>query len=323
MSTMFIPPPAPEPAHKRRGRELRGLFGTLVVIFLLGMGVAYGATWYQRGQLEEEATRDARKLAVRVIQPMLLPSDAAAPIRGERYDQLLSLVEERVLAGPINHVRLWRADGTVLFADDASAGGKREPAMRDDIHAVTAGTSSSAVKGERYRILTSVRIGDPPRFLVVELNQPHASIVQRANKQWRPWMVRAGVGAGISAALYVATVIGFSLYGAVAKPGQRSKSKDVKKKEAKPKAAKKEAAPAADGRRAAVPNGKAQPPELPPYMQPGYQEEVNARRRAEEALQTVERQRDELLERVRRLEAELEQARGGPTERPAPAARRG
>jgi len=316
MSTMFIPPPVPEPAFKRRGREVRGLFGTLVVIFLLGTGVAYGGTWYQRGQLEEDATRDARKVAVRVLQPMLLPSDVTAPIRGDRYDQLLSLVQERVLAGPINRVRLWRADGTVLFADDASVVGKREPAMRDDIHAVNAGTSESDVKGERYRTLTSVRVGDPARFLVVELDQPHASIVQRANKQWRPWMIRAGVGAGICAVLYIATAIGLSMYGAVVKTGPQAKPKRAKSKDAKPKPT----VPTREDKSVAAPNGKGQTSDVPGYMQPGYQEEVQARRRVEEALQTVERQRDELRERVRRLEAELEAARGTKSER-APAGR--
>lgn len=315
---MFIPAAAPEPAFKRRGRELRGLWGTLVVVFLLGMGVAYGGTWYQRSQLEEDATRDARRLAVRVLQPMLLASDAF-PIRGERYQQLVSLVEERVMAGPISRVRLWDTDGTVLFADDPSLVGKREPAMRDDIHAVNAGSSTSSVKGERFRTLTSVRIGDPPQFLVVELAQPYAPIVQRANKQWRPWMVRAGVGAGVSFALYLATAIGMALYGSVFKPGAKARSKDAKPKDAKAKDAK----PARQDKNATAPNGKKETSELPGYMQPGYQEEVNARRRAEESLQTVERQRDELLERVRRLEAELELARGGPAKPAAPAARRG
>jgi hypothetical protein len=316
VNTMYVPGPAPLPAYQRRGRELRGLWGTLTVIFLLAVGFTYGATRYQQRQFEEDATRDARKLAVRVLQPMLLPSDASGPVRGERYQQLLSIVEERVMAGPINRVRVWRADGTILFADDPSVVGKREPQMRDEIHAVTgSGTSQGSVKGERYRSLTSVRVGDPPRFLVVELDQPHDGIVQRAKKQWRPWMVRAGIGAGVSFVLYLATAIGFALYGALVKSGRakpkQAKPKDAKAKDAKAKDAKAQATPAVakngkEGKRGGDKDG-----ELPGYMQPGFQDEVNARRRAEDAMQTLERQRDELLERVRRLEAELEQARGG------------
>jgi hypothetical protein len=307
MSTMYVPGPAPLPAWKRRGRGLRGLFGTLTVIFLLAVGFTYGATRYQERQFEEDATRDARKLAVRVMQPMLLPSDATGPIRGERYQQLMSLVEGRVMAGPINRIRVWRADGTILFADDASMVGKREPQMRDEIHAVTGGgTSQGDVKGERYRSLTSVRVGDPPRFLVVELSQSHDAIVQRAKKQWRPWMVRAGVGAGVSFALYLATAAALALYGAMVKSGR------ARPKQTKPKADRKDAKASSevakngkDGKRAE------RGTELPGYLQPGYQDEVSARRRAEDAMQTLERQRDELLERVRRLEAELEQARAG------------
>jgi hypothetical protein len=311
VNTMYVPGPAPMPAYERRGRALRGLLGTLTVIFLLAVGFTYGATRYQQRQFEEDATRDARKLAVRVLQPMLLPSDATGPIRGERYQQLLSIVEERVMAGPINRVRVWRADGTILFADDPSMVGKREPQMRDEIHAVTGGgTSQGSVKGERYRSLTSVRVGDPPRFLVVELDQPHDAIVQRAKKQWRPWMVRAGVGAGVSFALYLATAIGLALYGGLVKSG-RAKPKQPKPKDAKIKDAKAPATAALakngkDGKRE-----REKGAEIPGYMQPGFQDEVNARRRAEDAMQTLERQRDELLERVRRLEAELEQARAG------------
>jgi hypothetical protein len=46
-------------------------------------------------------------------------------------------------------------------------------------------------------------------------------------------------------------------------------------------------------------------------MAPGFQEEVQARLRAEEELDGVRRERDALLDRVRHLEAELDGARGG------------
>lgn len=248
-------------AFERRARALRGLFGTLTVILLLAAGFIYGAIWYQQRQLEEAATDDGRKLAVQVLKPVLLPSDAAAPVSGERYQHLLSIVEESVMAGPINHVRLWRVDGTVLFADDASIVGTRDTAMRDDLR-IKGGTSETAVKGERFRMLTSVRIGDTPRFVVVELDRPHDAIVQRVNKQWRPWMVRAEIGAAISFALYLAMVIGFLLY-RLGKVGKRSwKQTNERRKEAKIK-------------------GKTA--DLPAYMQPGYRQEVEARRQAKDA----------------------------------------
>jgi hypothetical protein len=202
-------PPRPKP-----GSALRALLATLAGILLLLGGVAYAANLYFESELERGATRDARKLAIDVIQPLLSPADASAPIRGARYDQILASLEQSVLAGPINRVRLWRADGTILFADDPALVGRREADMRDDVHAVTAGTSESLVLGDRFRTLTSIRVGEPPILLAVELGRSHPALVAPASERWHPWVVRAGVAAGVCVALYVATALFFLLFGA-------------------------------------------------------------------------------------------------------------
>lgn len=303
---------APLSKRQKLARELRALWGTLAVICALGAGVAYGATWYTQGELEREATRDARKLANDVLQPMLIPSDAASPIRGERYAQLLAYVEERVLAGPINRVRLWRPDGTIVFADDPAFVGRRDPGMRDDIHAVIAGTSESVVRGDRFRTLTLVRLGEPPVLVAVELDRSHSGIVERARDRWYPWAIRAGVAAGVCVALYIVTVIAFGVFGAL-------------KGHVRP-AARKEKEPAQPGRKTPQVRAvaKAKDADLPAYMIPGFQEQVQARQRAEDSLEALERERNDLRERVRRLEADLEEARRGlpEKERSAPALRR-
>ncbi|MEX2203904.1 MAG: hypothetical protein WD965_07425 [Actinomycetota bacterium] len=283
-------PPRPKP-----GSALRALLATLAGILLLLGGVAYAANLYFASELERGATRDARKLAIDVIQPLLSPADASAPIRGARYDQILASLEQNVLAGPINRVRLWRVDGTILFADDASLVGQREADMRDDIHAVTAGTSESQVLGDRFRTLTSVRVGEPsPILLAVELGRSHAALVEPASERWQPWVVRAGVGAGVCVALYVATAVFFGVFGAMKR---RPKTAKVKSREAD------------RGGRKAPKDGVPADGDLPPYMQAGFQDEFQSRKRAEDALAAAERQRDALIERVRVLELELEAAR--------------
>jgi uncharacterized coiled-coil DUF342 family protein len=55
-------------------------------------------------------------------------------------------------------------------------------------------------------------------------------------------------------------------------------------------------------------------------MLPGFQEQVEAKRRAEDALKEMRQERDEVLERVRRLEAELDELRRGRDE-PEPSSR--
>jgi hypothetical protein len=302
---------APLSRRQKLGRELRALWGTLAAVFVLGAGVAYGATWYTQGELEREATKDARKLAIDVVQPMLVPSDAVNPIRGERYEQLLRYVEERVLAGPVNRVRLWRPDGTIVFADDPASVGDRDPGMRDDIHAVIAGTSESVVQGDRFRTLTLLRLGEPPVLVAVELDRSHSAIVERARDRWYPWAIRAGVAAGVCVALYIVTVIAFGLFGAL-----KGRARPTRPKE-----------PARQARKTLQRHAaaKAQEADVPAYMLPGFQEQVQARQRAEESLEAIERERNELRERVRRLESELEEARRGlpEKERSAPATRRG
>lgn len=282
-------PPRPKP-----GSALRALWATLTGILLLLGGVAYAANLYFASELERGATRDARKLAIDVIQPLLSPADASAPIRGARYDQILASLEENVLAGPINRVRLWRADGTILFADDPSLVGSREADMRDDIHAVTAGTSESQVQGDRFRTLTSIRVGEPAILLAVELGRSHEALVEPASERWNPWVVRAGVAAGVCVALYVATAVFFSVFGAMKR---RPKTEKLKSRDAE------------RGGRKAQKDAEPADAELPPYMQAGFQDEFQSRKRAEEALAAAERQRDALVERVRVLELELETAR--------------
>jgi hypothetical protein len=285
-------------AAETLGRKLRSLWATLAVICLLGAAAAYGVTWYQQDQLERDATRDARKLSIDVIKPMLTPTDAEGPIRGDRYDQLLAAIEKNVLAGSINSVRLWAADGTVLFADDASLVGEREPAMRDDVHATIAGTSQSSVDGERYQTLTMLELGQPPVIVAVELGRSHAAIVEQAREQWYPW-VRKGITAAIVfAVLYVGTAIFFAVLGSLERRSKRRQD-----------------APAANGSGSGRSSSrKAQPaasvdPNLPAYMRPGFQEEVEARREVEAALETAHQERAELMERLRRTEAELEETR--------------
>ena len=179
------------PDRRHRGRQLRDVFITLALIFLLGAGAAYGATRYLQSGLESDATRDARRLSVDVLQPLLVPADAQGLVQGARYDELLSAVDERVLAGPINGVLLLARDGTVLFADQPSLVGDHEPALRDDIHSVIAGTSQSSVDGDRFRTLTALEIGSPPTLVAAELVRSHPAIVEESREVWYPWVGRA------------------------------------------------------------------------------------------------------------------------------------
>jgi hypothetical protein len=275
-----------DPRH--RGQQLRGFFVLLAMIFLLGAGVAYGATWYRQTELEADATRNARRLSLDVLQPLLVTTDAQGPVRGARYDQLFAAVDERVLAGPINGVLLLAQDGTVLFADQPELVGDQQPALRDDIHAVVPGQSQSSVDGDRFRTLTVLEIGSPPTPVTAELVRSHPAIVEESREPWYPWVWRAIAAAIVCFGLALVTAIFFSVIGVLARRSARRRSAVVD-----PRLRRKKADRVADEN-------------LPAYMQPTFKDEVAARRQVEEELNAVQHERDALAKRVQHLEAELD-----------------
>jgi hypothetical protein len=275
------------PDRRHRGRQLRDVFITLALIFLVGAGAAYGVTRYLQSELESDANRDARKLSVDVLQPLLVPADAQGPVQGARYDELLAAVDQRVLAGPINGVLLLAQDGTVLFADQPSLVGDHEPARRDDIHAVIAGTSQSSVDGDRFRTLTALEVGSPPTLVAAELVRSHTAIVKESREVWYPWVARAITAAIVCFGLALVTAIVFSVIGVLERHSARQRSAVT----APPRRRKKDQ----------VPDENA-----PAYMHPSFKDEVAARRQVEEELRAIQHERDALAQRVQHLEAELD-----------------
>lgn len=276
------------PDRRHRGRQLRDVFITLALIFLLGAGAAYGATRYLQSGLESDATRDARKLSVDVLQPLLVPADAQGLVQGARYDELLSAVDERVLAGPINGVLLLAQDGTVLFADQSSLVGDHEPALRDDIHSVIAGTSQSSVDGDRFRTLTALEIGSPPTLVAAELVRSHPAIVEESREVWYPWVGRAITAAIVCFGLALVTAIVFATIGVLGRRSARQRSTVES-----PRLRRKKAGADADEN-------------APAYLHPSFKDEVAARRQVEDELRAIHHERDALAARVQRLEAELD-----------------
>ena len=276
------------PDRRHRGRQLRDVFITLALIFLLGAGAAYGATRYLQSGLESDATRDARRLSIDVLQPLLVPADAQGLVQGARYDELLSAVDERVLAGPINGVLLLAQDGTVLFADQPSLVGDHEPALRDDIHAVIAGTSQSSVDGDRFRTLTALEIGSPPTLVAAELVRSHPAIVEESREVWYPWVGRAITAAIVCFGLALVTAIVFATIGVLGRRSARQRSTVES-----PRLRRKKAGADADEN-------------APAYLHPSFKDEVAARRQVEEELMAIQHERDALAARVQRLEAELD-----------------
>ncbi|HEU4356763.1 MAG TPA: hypothetical protein VFT27_14335, partial [Actinomycetota bacterium] len=194
--------------------------------------------------------------------PLLSAKDVETPVRGERYDQLLASVDERVLAGPITGIRVWAQDGTILFADERGMVGERDGKMREDLLAAVAGRSQSVVEDGEFRTLTSMRVGEPPSLVMAELIRSHDAIVEESREQWYPWVGRALTAAAILAVLWVVTAIAIWVLGIV-------RAREAERRRAEPIAP------------PVVPGRPAHDDDVPPYMRPGFREEVEARRRTE------------------------------------------
>ena len=270
---------------KTTSRSLRGFFATLTAICLIGAGAAYGVTRYRLMELEDHATRDARKVAVDVIQPGLTPHDASVPMSGERLASMRSRVEAGVLSGPVNAVRIWSGDGVIVFANDPAQVGESQPAMRGEIRALTSGTTTEDfVTGGRFHSLVVLHVGKPQAVMAVELVRSHTPLVDEAREPWYPWVLRALQLAALFAALWLVTWIGFLAYD-VMKRGVKRRSRAGK----------------GPGR-----HPSPRPEDLPAYMQPGFREEVEGRWRAEQELSSAKAEPDEL---GRLEQAELQQGK--------------
>jgi hypothetical protein len=240
--------------------------------------VAYGVTWY-RQEAERRATRDARRLVVDTLSR--LPADLSRS--GDRYGA--GAGRDHCSAGR------WRGrhrqdDGTILFADDPTRVGQ-DPEMRGKIHAVAAGVEawSTAAFG-----CFNLRVGEDGGL---------AAAVGRSPRDRRGGRNRGTVGlaafhrgGGLRRAHRHRHLL--RRHGASARARARCRASGPSRAGSKARPT-----PAAD---------------LPAYMQPGFQEEVQARLRVEEELETVEKERDSLRGKVRHLESQLETLRSQPSE---------
>src|SRR5262245_24349384 len=203
-------------------------------------------------------------------------------MRGERLAQMRSTVEAKVLDGPVRAVRIWSGDGRVVFADDPKLIADREPSMREDLHTMTAGTAAhSSVTGDHFRTLVVMHVGKPPTLMAAELIRPYTPLIEKARAPWYPWVARAIRFAIAFAVLYLVTWVAFAAYDIVRRRVEQERA-EAKRQEAE--------------------TGRRRPPvadeDLPAYMQPGFQQEVEARRKAEAEAASARAERDELARRL-------------------------
>ena len=103
--------------------------------------VSLGSWWAARWAAEREAVEDARQrtvtLAGAVIEPSLTDGLLAGSPRAlEKFDRM---VRQRVLGDHVLRVKLWRADGTIVYSDQAELVGERYPLDQEELEVLEKG----------------------------------------------------------------------------------------------------------------------------------------------------------------------------------------
>jgi two-component system, NarL family, sensor kinase len=113
----------------------------LAVLALVGAAGAVA----MRSLSTSEAVRDARRLATVTGRGIVEPALTTAVVRGDpqAIARLDRIVRRRVLASDVARVKIWNAEGKILYSDLPVLIGKRFTLGADDLRALRNGTASA------------------------------------------------------------------------------------------------------------------------------------------------------------------------------------
>ncbi|MCF6745262.1 hypothetical protein E9529_13460 [Blastococcus sp. KM273128] len=200
---------------RRRGREVRRrvsvagsvarftLAGLLVTAALIGVT---GVLAQHAG--EQEATRSAERLARvvahGVVEPLLTPGVAAGDA-GARA-ALAGAVQPVVASGPVVRVKVWTADGRLVWSDEPRLIGRAFPLDDDELRVLAGDVVPSHIsdlsapenryeRGHGKLLEAYVGVRDTSgRPLIVEVYQSYDAVAEAAGQAWRRF-APAGLGA--------------------------------------------------------------------------------------------------------------------------------
>jgi two-component system, NarL family, sensor kinase len=128
----------------------RGVIARPVVTFALsGLAVlvlvAVAGAVALRSLSTSEAVRDARRLATVTGRGIVEPALTTAVVRGDpqALARLDRIVRTRVLAADVARVKVWNAEGKILYSDLPALIGRRFPLGADDLRALRTRTASA------------------------------------------------------------------------------------------------------------------------------------------------------------------------------------
>lgn len=154
-----------------------------------------------RSLARDEALRDARQFAALAGQGVVEPAIVPGLLRGEpaALDAVDRLVQGRVLGERVVRVKLWDADGRVVYSDEPRLIGSRFPLDAEKREALRAGTTRAEASdlagpenrfdqgfGEVYEVYLPVRAADGTPLLF-ETYQRRSEVESTGRRIWVPF----------------------------------------------------------------------------------------------------------------------------------------
>lgn len=134
-----------------------------LISFLLMAAVAIALAWPIQWQLEQrtllrEAESTADQVAA-ILGPRLHLADLAGPLDPARYAELDTVIRRQLLVGHIVQIKLWAADGLLVYCNDERLVGRRFPRSRE-LDEALAGKISTGISS----LAKEENLGKPARL---------------------------------------------------------------------------------------------------------------------------------------------------------------
>ena len=127
-----------------------------MVQFLVASLLLFGATWWATGRLSERAGRSEAVADARVTTELLAHSVAEPAIPRKlvatdpgAIDRFDRAVLSRLMVGDVRRIKIWRADGTIVYSDETDLIGQRFPLDDEQRQVLLSGTTEGGVSDLR------------------------------------------------------------------------------------------------------------------------------------------------------------------------------
>ncbi|MCX9011435.1 MAG: ATP-binding protein [Candidatus Methanoperedens sp.] len=100
---------------------------SFLITATIGIALAWGIQQYMEDNALQHAAEDAADHVATLLNPNIRSSDLSDPLTPARYEQLDSLIRQRVLNDRIVRVKIWGRNGLLLYSDDKNLVGRSYP----------------------------------------------------------------------------------------------------------------------------------------------------------------------------------------------------